>query len=61
MPLLTLMSRVCASSAATSLREVHVSLADPGVQRLLHFVSTKSLPFSTEDVKKKAEIAKNAL
>ena len=34
------------------IRELRVNLCHPGVTRLLHFVKTKNLPYSTEDVKK---------
>ena len=32
--------------------DVHMQLCHPGVPRLLHFVKTKNLPFSTKDVKR---------
>lgn len=32
--------------------ELHEKLCHPGVSRLLHFVRSRNLPFSTEDVKK---------
>ena len=36
---------------ATSLEDIHAQLCHPGVTRLLHFVKTKNLPFSTQDVR----------
>ena len=42
----------CLSMSTSNLTEVHNGLCHPGVTRLLHFVRTKNLPFSTEDVKK---------
>ena len=41
-----------ASMPTTSLSEIHVALCHPGVTRMLHFVRSKNLPYSTEDVKK---------
>ena len=38
------------AKAATSLEDIHAQLCHPGVTRLLHFVQTKNLPFSTKDV-----------
>ena len=35
-----------------NLEEIHVGLCHPGVTRMLHFVKSKNLPFSTEEVKK---------
>ncbi|XP_077969874.1 uncharacterized protein LOC144424416 [Styela clava] len=48
------LSRICASNACCtmSLREVHTQLGHPGVRRLLHFIRSKSLPFSVDDVKR---------
>ena len=34
------------------LEEIHVGLCHPGVTRMLHFVKSKNLPYSTEEVKK---------
>lgn len=36
----------------TNLTSIHNGLCHPGVTRLLHFVRSKNLPFSTEDVKR---------
>ena len=38
--------------STSNLIQIHNGLCHPGVTRLLHFVRTKNLPFSTEDVKK---------
>ena len=38
--------------ASLSLSDVHEKLCHPGVTRLLHFVRSRNLPFSTEDVRK---------
>ena len=42
----------CSSTSISSLAEIHASLCHPGVTRLLHFVRTKNLLFSTGDVRK---------
>ena len=42
----------CASMTTSNLMEIHSGLCHPGVTRLLHFVRTKNLPFSAEDVRK---------
>ena len=36
----------------SDLNDIHKALCHPGVTRMLHFVKTKNLLFSTEDVKK---------
>lgn len=36
----------------TTLTDLHEDLCHPGVTRMLHFVRTKNLPYSTDDVKK---------
>lgn len=48
------LSRACFTSASTcaSLEDIHASLCHPGVTRLNHFVRTKNLPYSLEDVKR---------
>ena len=50
----TLTRAFCASatSSPNKLSEIHVQLCHPGVTRLLHFVRTKNLPYSTDDVKR---------
>ena len=40
------------SMSTTSLKEIHSALCHPGVTRMLHFVRSKNLPYSTDDVKK---------
>ena len=42
----------CASMSTSNLMEIHSGLCHPGITRLLHFVRTKNLPFSAEDVRK---------
>ena len=42
----------CSSTSISSLAEIHVCLCHPGITRLLHFVRTKYLPFSTGDIRK---------
>lgn len=42
----------CTVSTIPSITEIHDSLCHPGVTRLLHFVRSKNLPFSTDDVKR---------
>ena len=39
------------SSNDAKLKELHEGLCYPGISRMLHFVHTKNLPFSTKDVK----------
>ncbi|XP_046841983.1 uncharacterized protein LOC124436099 [Xenia sp. Carnegie-2017] len=41
-----------ASIPAASLTEIHPALCHPGVTRLLHFIRSKNLPYSTEEVKR---------
>ena len=49
----TLSRAFCASlTESSSLEDIHNSLCHPGVTRMLHFVRTKNLPFSTSDVKR---------
>ena len=46
-------TRAFASSMTTTgLMEIHTALSHPGVPLLLHFVRSKNLPYSTDDVKK---------
>jgi len=47
----TLTRAFCSAVSALTLDELHRGLCHPGVARLLHFVRSKNLPFSTEDVK----------
>ena len=48
------LSRACAFSASSPppLDEIHASLCHPGVTRLYHFVRSKNLAYSLEDVKR---------
>ena len=45
---------VCAtnSDSLSSLQDLYEKLCHPGITRILHFVRTKNLPFSTTDVKR---------
>ena len=45
---------VCAtnSDSLSSLQDLHEKLCHLGITRMLHFVRTKNLPFSTTDVKR---------
>ena len=47
-------SRGCASviPAMNKLKELHVSLAHPGVTRMCHFVKTRNLPYSIDEIRK---------
>ena len=49
----TLTRAICASmtNSLSKLSDIHDRLCHPGVTRLLHFVRTKNLPYSTDDVK----------
>ncbi|CAG2212501.1 unnamed protein product [Mytilus edulis] len=42
----------CSSISSDSLSELHSALCHPGINRLLHFVRSKNLPFSVDDVKR---------
>ena len=44
-------TRAYCAAAATNLEDIHAQLCHPGATRLLHFVKTKNLPFSTQDVR----------
>ena len=47
------LSRACSIiPLAEDLSQLHNKLGHPGISRLSHFVRSKHLPFSTEDVKK---------
>ena len=43
---------LCTSMTTSNLTEIHAGFCHPGVTRLIHFVRTKNLPFSTEDVRR---------
>ena len=45
-------NRVISSTACASLFEYHDKMCHPGVTRLFHFVRSRNLPFSIEDVKR---------
>ena len=43
----------CASATTSSnLADIHYQLCHPGVTRLLHFIRSKNLPYSTDDVRR---------
>ena len=44
-------SRICASSSGLDLYTIHEDLCHPGITRMLHFVKSRNLPFSVEDVR----------
>ena len=48
------LSRLCGSicKSVKDLEKLHNSLCHPGISRLTHFVRSKNLPFSVEDIKK---------
>jgi hypothetical protein len=47
------LSRICAMETnRPSLLALHDSLCHPGVSRMIHFVRSKNLPYSVDDVKK---------
>ena len=45
-------TRAHCSAVSSNLEDIHAQLCHPGVARLLHFVKSKNLPFSTEEVKR---------
>ena len=46
------LSRICSSTVSEDkLRALHKDLCHPGVTRMLHFVRSKNLPYSVEDVR----------
>ena len=48
----TLSRATCAMAPADSLFKLHEALCHPGVTRLNHFVRTKNLPYSLDEIKK---------
>lgn len=42
----------CSASDLNSLSNIHNMLCHPGITRMIHFVRTKNLPFSVDDVKR---------
>ena len=42
----------CSAISSNGLKELHNSLCHPGTTRLSHFVRTRNLPFSMDDIKK---------
>ena len=43
---------ICSAMTLTELQKIHNSLCHPGVTRLAHFVRSKNLPFSIDDIKR---------
>ena len=48
----TLSRATCAAATEESLYKLHESLCHPGVTKLNHFVRTKNLPYSLDEIKK---------
>ena len=48
----TFSSSACAASPEDSLYLLHQSLCHPGITRMSHFVRTRNLPFSIEEIKR---------
>ncbi|XP_014366187.2 uncharacterized protein LOC106717015 [Papilio machaon] len=46
------LSRICASSTIRSLNELHTLLGHPGIVRMTHWVRSKNLPYSVDDIKR---------
>ena len=42
----------CSAISSNALKELHNSLSDPGTTRMSHFVWTRNLPFSMDDIKR---------
>ena len=42
----------CSAISSNALKELHNSLSDPGTTRMSHFVRTRNLPFSMDDIKR---------
>ena len=47
----TLTRTTCVMAQSSAMRELHIGLCHPGVTRMLHFVRSKNLPYSTEEVR----------
>ena len=45
------LSRVCALPTVPNLKQIHDELCHPGITRLLHFVKSRNLPFSVEEIR----------
>ena len=52
------LSRSCSITQVNSLKEIHNGLCHPGVTRLYHYVRSKNLPYSINDVKTVTECCK---
>jgi transposase InsO family protein len=47
------LTRVCgATNSKISLKQIHNSLCHPGVRRLYHYIKTKNLPYTLDEVRK---------
>ena len=42
----------CSAVSSNALKELHNSLCHPGITRMSHFVKTRNLPFSVDDIRK---------
>ena len=52
------LSRACGVTAINSLKDIHEGLCHPGITRLNHYVRSKNLPYSTNEVKSVTESCK---
>ena len=41
----------CGASSSSALHDLHVALSHPGITRMYHFVKSRNLPYSVEEVK----------
>ena len=48
----TLLRVYCASVSLNYLHEIHCALCHPGVTRMYHYVKTKNLPYSLDEIRK---------
>ena len=48
----TLTRGFCGAFVSNALKQLHYNLCHPGVSMFLHFVRSKNLPFSVEEVKR---------
>ena len=48
-------SPTCAAITQNNLKEIHDSLCHPGIRRMAHYVRTKNLPYSIDDIKRVTE------
>lgn len=45
------LSRVCAYTGTNKLMELHDALSHPGITRMYHYIKTKNLPYTLDDIK----------